>query len=269
MAVTIAVFGATSAAACGLTANFDGLQDGGPADAGFDRSTRPGDGGDGGAPEATAEGGFCASLSTPVQFCDDFDEGQTIGAGWSQTDVYQGSTIALDNVYFSQPFSFLSSINENTAPSSARLLENVPIDTPHVHMEFEMLLPPSTGQFNFELCTLHEPVDSGLTYGVFYKYQNGNLLVYLRTLLEDGGESDLYNVIGAPPAGWLHVEIDCDVSGSGTVVVKHNGAIVVNDTDANTSTLSRTDMWVEVGFYSNDPATAIAHFDNVIIDWTQ
>jgi hypothetical protein len=267
----IALSGAAGVAACGLTANFDGLQDGGP-DAGHDTSTRLDSGvadtsqgqDTGTEPEGGTDAGFCESLTTPVHFCADFDEGAAVDAGWSGTDIYQGSTVSLDDVYFSRPSSMLSQISDNDAQGSARLVENVPTSTPHVHVEFELLLPPASG--NFELCTLHQPVGD-TTYGVFYKYQDGNLLMYMRTLADDGGEIDVTNQIGAPPAGWLHVEIDCDVSESGTIVIKHDGAIVVNDMDVDTSTLSRASMFVEVGYYSFMPATAQASFDNVIVDW--
>jgi hypothetical protein len=223
--------------------------------------------------DASRDGGFCASLGAPLpQLCDDFDEGQPLGAGWSSMDVYQGSSALLDYTYYSPPASFLSMINAGAGTGSARLQEDLPIDTPHVHMEFEMLLPDVSGNVNFELCALHQPVAGGTTYGVFYKYQNGNLLVYVRTLLDDGGELDLTNQIGPPPgedaaSPWLHVEIDTDISESATIVVKHDGAVVLTMPNVDTSTNSRGAMFVELGYYSFMGATAIAHFDNVIVDW--
>ena len=283
----LALCASAPAAACGLTADFSGLQDGGadlpdatdPSDANdANDANHTGDAdhltdaaeaavadgaeaGDAGAEEA----GFCASLSTPVHFCDDFDEGQTVGAGWDAIDVYQGSSVFLDYTYYSPPASFLSQINASSAPASARLQKDLPIDTPHVHFEFEMLLPQFDG--DLELCTLHEPVADGTTYGLFYKYENGNLLVYVRALEEDGGESDFMSQIGPPPSSWLHVAIDADVSESATIVVSHDGTVVVNATNVNTSTLTRASMFVELGYYSDNAATTLAHFDNVIVDW--
>jgi hypothetical protein len=271
------------AGACGLTADFSGLQggtlDGGGGDAsipppgrdgGAEGSGHPGDGGDG--PPATGEGGagdagFCASLATQPRFCDDFDEGQDVGAGWSASDVYPGSSVVLDYTYYSPPASFLGSIQASSTPASARLQEDLPLDTPHVHMEFEALLPQLSGNFNFEVCALHQPVGDGTTYGVFYKYSDGNLNVYVRTRDDDGGESDYMGTIGPPPSGWLHVEIDTDVSPSATIVVKHQGVVVLNAPNVDTLTSTRASMFVELGYYSADPATAIAHFDNVVIDW--
>ena len=188
-----------------------------------------------------------------------------MGAGWDAIDVYQGSSVLLDFTYYSLPASFLSQISAQYAPSSARLQKDLPIDTPHVHMEFEMLLPEFNG--NLELCTLHEPVADGTTYGVFYEYENGSLRVYVPTLQEDGGETDFIGEIGPPPSGWLHVAIDADVSESGTIVVTHDGTVVVNATNVNTSTTTRASMFVELGYYSDNAATTLAHFDNVIVDW--
>jgi hypothetical protein len=281
------VCGAGSAAACGLTADFSGLQggtrpsgEGGLVDAEAETEAEatalpPAEGGivgaeaEGGEPQTDAshevDAGYCASLGTPVQFCDDFDEGQAVGAGWDATDVYQGSNVLLDFTYYSPPASFLSEIDQNDSPASARLQKDLPIDTPHVHFEFEMLLPQVDG--NFELCTLHEPVADGTTYGVFYKEQGGNLLVFVRTLVEDGGESDFTQNIGPPPSNWFHVTIDTDVSPSAHLVVTHDSTVVVDASNVNTSTLTRASMFVELGYYSATAASAIAHFDNVIVDW--
>lgn len=262
MAAAIALSSAASSMACGLTADFSGLQ-GGTRDAGVADVGNPlqGDGGDTASPDA----GFCASLVTPVHLCADFDEGAAVGAGWSATDVSQGQSATVDFTYYSPPGSFLSVISADDSPASARLQEDLPIDTPHVHVEFEMLLPTFDG--NLEVCTLHEPVADGTTYGLFYKYQDGNLLVFVRSLDDDGGEVDYTGQIGPPPATWLHVEIDTDVSESATIVVKHDGVVVLSATDVNTSTLTRGSMFVELGFYAFDPATTLAHFDNVIVDW--
>ena len=140
------------------------------------------------------------------------------------------------------------------------------MDASHVHVEFEMLLP-QIASGNLELCTLHQPVADGTTYGVFYKYQNGALLVFARSLEEDGGEADYVGTIGPPPAGWLHVQIDVDVGTTGSIVVKHGSTVVVNAPSVDTSTAARASMFVELGYYSSDPATAIAHFDDVVVDW--
>jgi hypothetical protein len=281
VAAAIALATAPLGLACGLTADFSGLQ-GGTRDAGLvDVASPLLDGGDAGMHEAAgdvaggdaageasaADAGFCASLTTAYNLCADFDEGLSVGAGWSPgPDVSPGESATVDFTYFSPPGSFLSLINGNGTAESARLQEDLPIDAAHVHIEFQMLLPAYSGG-NFELCTLHEPVANGLTYGVFYKYQDGNLLVFARALADDGGEVDYVGTIGPPPSDWLLVDIDTDVSESANLVVKHNGVEVLNATGVDTSTVTRASMFVELGYYSDDADSTLAHFDNVVMTW--
>jgi hypothetical protein len=269
--------------ACGLTADFSGLQGGAPlgsADAGpgFDAAqadvARPEASGDDApagadAPDAGADAnlGFCASLSPAPRLCADFDEGQPLQAGWTLLDLYPAGMMAkLDTNALSPPGSFLSAINPSGAPSSARLQESVPALSSHVHVAFAMLLQPTDGQF--ELCALHEVTQTGATSGLFYKEEGGKLLTYLDTLSSDGGTTGIVHQLGAPPSGWLHVEIDMDVSDTGTVVVKHDGVVVVNDTNVPTATPSRVQLFVELGYYSSAAATGTANFDNVVVDWS-
>jgi hypothetical protein len=262
--VAAIVLACALAAACGLTADFSGLQ-GGTRDGGGDATSPSPDGAFDVADAGSPDGGFCASHAASVHFCADFDEGAAVGAGWSSTDVWQGQSISVDGTYYTPPGSFLSQISSSVSPASARLQEDLPTTASHVHIEFELLIPQLSG--NFEICTLHQPVADGTTYGLFYKYQNGKLLVFVRTRADDGGEADFTGAIGPPPTGWLHVEIDADVSASGTIVVKHDGSVVLSQANVNTSTDTRASMFVELGYYSFDPADALAHFDNVIVDW--
>jgi hypothetical protein len=107
----------------------------------------------------------------------------------------------------------------------------------------------------------------GKNYGFFYKQEGGNLLVYVGTLHNDGGLTQYVYQLGAPPATWLHVEIDVDVGDHGTVLVKHDGLVVVNESDVQTATDGRSQLFVELGFFSPNPATAHADFDDVVVDW--
>jgi hypothetical protein len=256
VALAIAVL----APACGLTADFSNLT-GGTKDSGLV------DAGVTDAPPTEAsgnDGGFCASLPTPVRFCDDFDEGQAIGAGWDVVDVTAGSTAAVDYTFYSQPASFYSEI-EGNGQESARLQKDLPLNTPHVHIEFEMLVPVAQG--TLELCVVHQPVAQGTTYGVFYRLVNGNLELVVSAQDEDGGTSGAKTTIGPPPSSWLDVEIDADLSSSATVVVKQAGVVVANLPNVNTLTPARASMFVELGYYSFDTASTLGHFDNVVIDW--
>jgi hypothetical protein len=265
--------------ACGITADFSGLQTGGhvsvgpdadatpETDATVDAPARP-EAGDAGAPDSGPDSGkgFCASLTTAVKLCDDFDEGQPLDAGWGATDTYGGSAISLNATAFSAPSAFFSAVNPSGAPSSARLLQAVPtFTTPHVHVEFEMLLTPSDG--TFELAAVHQVTADGTTYGFYYREVKNALQVQLRALTSDGTLVDQSWPIGAPSTGWVRVDMDIDVSASGTLTVQHDGKVVLNETNQSTSTPTRTAMFVELGFYTFDPASGQALFDNAIVDW--
>jgi hypothetical protein len=247
---------AAYAVACGLTADVSGLQGG----------TR-----DGGPPDAapTAESGtpgFCASLAPPPRFCADFDEGGPIGGDWTLIDLSFGQTVALDtSLSFSPPASFLSTVNTNDAPASARLQESLPLLSTHAHVTFEMLLGPGAG--SFELAAVHEVTSDGVTYGLFYKFDGHNLSLYLRTLGADGGEITFTHDIGPPPPKWMNVDIDLDITDSATIVVKHDGSTVFNQSGVPTSTASRASLYVEIGVYNFKAAAIQANFDNITIDW--
>jgi hypothetical protein len=260
--------------ACGLTADYSGLQGGtrfGPeagtatdasglgdarADAGF-----PADAGDAG----DAGPSFCASLATPVKLCTDFDEGPPVETGWFATDVYGGAAISLTTNAFSAPGALLSTVNPSGAPSSARLEETVPTQSPSVHVEFELLLVPSDG--TFELAAVHEVTSDGTTYGLFYREVASALQVQLRTLKADGSVFDQTWPIGAPPASWVRVDLDLNVADTGSFTVTQDGNVVASQTNVPTSTGKRTAMFVELGLYTFVPGTAQASFDDAIVDW--
>ena len=65
----------------------------------------------------------------------------------------------------------------------------------------------------------------------------------------------------------LVVDLDLDLSSSGSFVVQHDGTTVASQANVPTSTPSRTAMFVELGIYSYAPASGQARFDNVTIDW--
>jgi hypothetical protein len=261
----------TAALACGLTASFDGLQ-GGVRDAGEDGAVAldasPSDAGaDGSVTPVDAGPPFCATHGQGVKLCDDFDEGQSIEAGWSAVDEYGGAAIGIDTTnWFSYPAAFQSAVNPSGAPASARLLENLPIDAAHVHAEFEMLLTP-TSQGTLQLCVVHQVIADGTTYGLYYQEVNGALEAQLRALQADGTTYDQRFPIGAPPTAWTHVTIDMDMGDAGAFTVQHEGVTVASQTGVPTSTPSRTALFVELGFYTFVPGTGQASFDNAILDW--
>jgi hypothetical protein len=263
IAATLAL--AAWATACGLTADFSGLQGG----------VRDGAVEDAGAAEAPPEGeasddgssGFCASLSPKPRLCADFDEGLPVGAGWTTVDVSQGQTVSVDpSVSYSPTASLLSAVSPmGTGYESGRLEESLPVLASHVHAEFKVLLPGGGGPF--ELFSLQQITPDGSYYGLYYKEEGGKLVAYVSALGSDGMMHGKVYPLGAPPVTWLHVEIDMDISDTGTLVVKHDGAAVVNAVNLPTSTPTRAQLASEIGFFSPNPATAQVHFDDVVIDW--
>lgn len=243
--------------ACGLTADFGGLQGGEIADAAVSDAPV-----EDAAPTDAAKT-FCESLATPVKLCADFDEGASVDTGWDTSDLTLGGAVSVTANAFSAPGAFLSAINPVNDPLSARLLENVPTLSPHVHVEFEMMLVPSDG--TFELAVIHQ-VANDTTYGLFFREVSSALQAQLRTLNADGSEYSMTWPIGPPPSGWTNVSLDLDVADSGSFTVQQ-GATVITQTNVPTSTSGRTSMFVELGLYSFDPAGAQASFDNATIDW--
>ncbi len=251
--------------ACGLTADFTGLQGGTPASPGGSSADASTDGAPSDTGTLDASVGFCASLAKPPRLCADFDEGGPVSTGWSLADVSAGQSVALSPVAYSAPSSFLSRVNTTDGQASSRLQQSVPITALRVHIEFRMLLAPSDG--DYELCVLHQDSLEGVTYGVFYKLTDGKIVVYLRTRGGDGGITNLTHTLGAPTASWMHVEIDIEVSTPGSIVVKHDGAVVVNDVSVPVSTADRTKMYVDLGLYTFKPGSARANFDDVVVDY--
>ncbi len=252
------VVGAT---ACGLTADFGGLQGGQGADAAIDAAAIDAAASDAAAADAAKT--FCETLATPVKLCADFDEGGAVDDGWDTSDLTLGGTVGVTTNAFSAPGAFSSAVNPISDPLSARLLENVPTMSPHVHVELEMLLVPSDG--TFELAVIHQ-VANDTTYGLFFREVASALQAELKTLNADGSEFDMTWPIGPPPADWTHVILDLNVADSGSFTVQQ-GSTVVAQTNVPTSTSGRTSMFVELGLYSFDPAGAQATFDNATIDW--
>lgn len=255
----------TGASACGITADFSGIQGGvRPGAPSFDAAPPI----DATAPptDGIAGGSFCATLGTTPHLCADFDESPQVQSGWSFVDQYpNGQTVSIDTVAYSQPGSFLTAVVSSQEPTSARLEEVMPTLSKKVHMECRMLLQPSDG--NFEVLVLHQQTPDGFTHGLFYKEEAGELVVYMRGISGDGGIINYVHKLGKPTATWMHVEIDIVVADDGSLRVKHDDQIVVDEPHIATSTPTRTMMFVDLGFYSSEGKPARANFDNVVIDW--
>jgi hypothetical protein len=244
-------------------AAFPPTNPGSSADAASPADAKPPLGGGGDAADAAT--GFCASLSHAPRLCADFDEGLPVDTGWTALDVSPNASVKADAVYFSPPGSIVSAIAPPDAPASARLREAVPLQTTQLHVEFEMLLPSGGGPF--ELCAIHETAPSGMEYGLFYKEEQGSLLVYIGTVGADGGLTQYVYPLGVPPAKWMHVAIDFGIGDTGSIVVQHDGAVVLSETGIQTATAGTTQLFVALGLDSPSAATAHVNFDNVVVDW--
>jgi hypothetical protein len=118
-ALTLAVW------ACGLTADFSGLEggqrdagaDGGGADTGIDAAVDVGadgtadgavDGGADGAADACTADSYCSSLSPQPKFCSDFDDCR-YPAPWTEyLQIDGGGLLGLDSISYSKPYSLLA-----------------------------------------------------------------------------------------------------------------------------------------------------------------
>ena len=127
----------------------------------------------------------------------------------------------------------------------------------------------SNGGGPFELVAIHQSASltSPDDYGLFYKEEKGNLLAYLDALQDDGGLAQFVYPLGAPPAQWLQVVIDFEFGNPGSLKVTHDGAVVIDESAIPTATSGAKQLFVAVGLYSPNGATARANFDNVIVDW--
>lgn len=248
----------TPSAGCGLTADFAGLQ-GGTRDAGAPVEA--------GAP-VDAAAGFCASRTPQPKLCADFDEGKPVNFGWTLVDVEGGGAVSVGTDAFSPPGAFLSAVAPSVdGLSSGRLQESLPVLASTVHVEFEMRIAPGDSG-PFELCAIHQLTNDPTAHGLFYKEENGKLLLYVNSVDADGGTTWAVYPFGPAPSSWLMVEIDVTLGAAGSVTVKHDGVVVMQATNIPTSTEPRAQLFVDLGFYAFQRATARASFDNVVVDWT-
>lgn len=255
---------------CGLTADFGGLQ-GGSRDAGLEDAPIT-DASDSGPDVQFNEAGtgFCASLPTKPHLCADFDEGGPVDQGWSQTDIYDGQSAAIDTVSQSPPASFLSALlaTKNGEPASVRLQQFLPNRATTVHIECWMLVPSLNGAY--ELLALHEqPQSLDGTIGLFLRQESGKLVVVYSGIGPDGGTVSFNRPLGAPLASWMHIEIDVVIGDAGSFVVKVNDDPVIKQDNFPTSTASRQTLFVDVGLYNFQGLAGRANYDNVIVDWTE
>ena len=260
-------------AGCGLTADWNGIQNGsvdagggvhGPDASGT--TTKQGEDAATSNPPPPPPT-FCA-LHAADNLCADFDEGEPIDTGWDSIDTSgDGSgTVTLTPNAFSHPSAFQSSIFTLADQASGRLMKMLPTQGSHVRMDFEMLFVSGPTNTTMELAVLHEyDAAQQNTYGVFLEDLNGALEIVVK--LVDQSQAPGPWMLGAPPSGWTHFVIDVDVADSGSLTVVQDNNTVVSATNVPTSDDNRDTMFVEIGLYDFNAAAAQANFDNIVLDW--
>jgi hypothetical protein len=261
--------------ACDGALPLDAAMDAGLLDApALDASTLDagGDTGPGPSVDAPAESahdaGFrwCASLSSPPTFCDDFDVGP-LGASWDGQSVTLGSLSLVPKPVVSSPNALLSST----------LATAIGMPEAELNKSFTTILTASRFVFSLYVGT----VDKTVPYPKFaaLSVNNANWALYLQLSLGttpdlveqvpvDGGVAFLnYNLSQPIPAGaWSVVEIDTSANargGVGSFSVTINGASALPTTSVSTSVLGTPT--IHVGLFGITPPSSAwaAYYDDV------
>lgn len=213
-----------------------------------------GDGGGGGSDAATGDGAAsCADTASTV--CDDFDQGSTINAKWSQAAT--GGSVAIVPEGLSAPNALVVSVNAGAG--SVYLEKEFPFAT-KVHCDMDMLLVtvPSAGDLDLLSITTKTTSD----YYVYFAHSAaGFLFGEFSSQLPGGGSVDKKQPITAPPIGsWFHVVFDNDGTRATLTV---NGATSTLTALVQPSGSSRN---VQLGApFSQDTNTpSRALYDNVV-----
>jgi hypothetical protein len=136
----VAIFGVLVFAAGCLFPSLDGL--GGSGDAQTNEA----------AADAGGEAGFCASLSPPATFCDDFDHG-ALGATWTKTQlVGPGAVLELNPLARTPPSSLHSLVADSGAGGTASLVEALPGTANVIDYTFDLYVARKPTIEKVEIC---------------------------------------------------------------------------------------------------------------------
>jgi len=259
----VAVGVGSSAVACSLTTNFDGID-----------GVRP----EGGIPESGVDAEAGAS-DAPVQpfcarqthfFCADFDQGK-LEQGWQQLIADPGSSGLLDTTAFvSPPGSFDAFAHADAGGNSGVVLVNKFVTTPSgLHAELDVRVDACDALSVANLLF----IQPGGPYSEILLFSGSSGNAFFNELYPDGDGGTVQNSyqVGALPVGtWVHTVIDVGFSPSSSVV-----KVVFHPSTGSDSTLMRAlgpivpggDILVNVGVY-RPLALCRAHFDNVAFDMT-
>jgi hypothetical protein len=251
-----------------------GLQGGGAHDAGLDALTdaladAPVDAPSDGTPDAASEaaGPFCASLSPQPTFCEDFDEGTTLSAGWNPTTT-NGGTYAVDSTLaLSPPNALLVTVPAVDAGTTA----GASISRP-----FTLNFNEATVDLDFY------PEQSGAS-GVFSVYLTGGYVAIVgidpsKSHLQEGSPADagmdtftVTHLAPIPLGAWTHLAMTLHLLPKPAwITVSYDGVVQLNQHPlaAMPAGIASGTPTLKVGGLStgNDPSGWKAHWDNVVFD---
>jgi hypothetical protein len=219
------------------------------------------DGGGGGsdAPTTTGDGSAsCADTTNTV--CDDFDQGTTINAKWTQ--AVNGGSAAIAAEGLSAPNALAVSINSG---GGVVYVEKEFPFTAKVHCEMDMKLDAVPAQGDLDLFSITTKTTAGDYYVYFAHSAAGFLFAEFAEQLPSGGGVDKKQPITAPPTGsWFHVVFDAN----GT-----NATLTVNGATSSLTGLahpSGQNRNVQVGtpFSQGTDTSSRALYDNVVCTFT-
>lgn len=223
---------------------------------------------------SAAEGGdaaspFCKSLQPAPFFCDDFDEGQAVDAGWTTTAVQAPAAIALDTTTsFSSPASLLASTPASTTGTYAYLglSPSNAVGTVHVEAEINPTLLPDDGDYGaVALLRIELDQTSGTTLALMLYFSATG--VYLQE--EQDAPTYLSVAYGfsatAPYGTWHKWAIDLDASASpASATISVDGTSVLNTDLKYAWTAAPAKLYVGDEYNYNNDAMNV-NFDNVVV----
>ena len=253
----MAMYACSSSEAPGATSGDDGGSSSGqPEDGGGGSSDgHDGDGGGAGGSDAPAGDASASCADTANTVCDDFDQGSTINAKWSQAT--NGGSVAIVPEGLSAPNALVVSVN--AGGGTVYVEKEFPFTT-KVHCELDMKLDvvPSLG--DLDLFSITTKISN--EYYVYFAHSAaGFQFAEFCDALPGGGSVDRKQPITAPPiGGWFHVVFDNNGT-SATLTV--NGATSTLTGLAQPSGPNRN---VQIGtpFSQGTDTSSRALYDNVV-----
>jgi hypothetical protein len=228
-------------------------------------------GSDGGALDAKADAGFCASLSPAPKLCDDFDEPDGGFAKWSLQYEFGGGTLAIDSAESrSAPSSLLVSTPATANNAGARLAITPPGTAQHVSFGFDLKVDtrdPQSGyaeigyivvtagfQDNFYLRIYTDPTNNAFT---AESYPDGASVPHNLTL----STSISFDT-------WRRVVVDVDLATAHAVTVTVDGVMAAQQALEPTLYMpGKLEVRPGIGYAAGPSSGWALRYDNVTVDW--